>query len=206
MARGKFITLEGGEGAGKSTQAGLLAAALGRAGIVVEQTREPGGTPFAEALRIVLIGDTAQGVDPIAEALAHFAARADHVARKIRPALDAGRWVVCDRFADSTRAYQGAAGAPPDRIAKIAAAALEGFAPDLTLVLDLPVAQGLARARDANRYEAKGAAFHEAVRATFLAIAEAERQRCVRIDADAAPATVAASIAAAVRDRLGANL
>jgi dTMP kinase len=202
MTRGKFITLEGGEGAGKSTQAGLLAAALARVGLAVEQTREPGGTPFAEALRSVLIGNAAQGVDPVAEALAHFSARADHVARKIRPALEAGRWVVSDRFADSTRAYQGAAGAPADRVAQIAAAALQGFAPDLTLVLDLPVAQGLKRARDANRYEAKGAAFHAAVRAMFLAIVEAEPVRCVRIDADAAPQEVATRIAAAVRNRL----
>jgi dTMP kinase len=206
MTRGKFITLEGGEGAGKSTQAGLLAAALARHGIAVEQTREPGGTPFAEALRGVLIGDAARGVDPIAEALAHFAARADHVARRIRPALDAGRWVVCDRFADSTQAYQGAGRAPADRLARIAAAALEGFAPDLTLVLDLPVAQGLARARDANRYEAKGPAFHERVRSAFLAIVEADPSRCVLIDATADMATVAARIAAAVQDRLGVKL
>lgn len=204
MARGKFITLEGGEGAGKSTQAGLLAASLRAAGIAVDQTREPGGTPFAEALRAVLIGDAPR--DPLAEALCFFAARADHVARRIAPALDAGRWVVCDRFADSTRAYQQAGGADPARLAAIADAALRGFAPDLTLVLDLPVAHGLARARDPNRFEAQGQDFHARVRANFLAIAAAEPARCAVIDAAADVATVAARITAAVRDRLGASL
>ncbi len=204
MTRGKFITLEGGEGAGKSTQAGLLAAALARHGIAVEQTREPGGTPFAEALRGVLVGPAAEGVDPVAEALAHFAARADHVARRIEPALAAGTWVVSDRFADSTFAYQCfAGGVSTERFIAIYSAALQGFKPDVTLILDIPVTQGLARARDANRYEAKGPAFHERVRSAFLAIVEADPSRCVLIDATADMATVAARIAAAVRDRLG---
>lgn len=206
MARGKFITLEGGEGAGKSTQAGLLFAALQRTGIDVMQTREPGGTMFAEALRTVLIGDAAQGVDPVAEALAHFAARLDHVERRIRPALESGQWVVCDRFADSTRAYQGAAGAPAQRIEEIARAALGRFAPDLTLVLDVTTELGLARARDRNRYEAKGSVFHSDVRDMFRAIAIEDDHRCVLIDATADVATVAARIAAAVQDRLGMKL
>lgn len=202
MARGRFITLEGGEGAGKSTQAGLLAAALRRGGIAVEQTREPGGTPFAEALRAVLIGEAPR--DPLAEALCFFAARADHVARRIAPALAAGRWVVCDRFADSTLAYQQAGGAAPGRLAAIAAAALAGFPPDLTLVLDLPVEHGLGRARDPNRFEAQGVEFHARVRANFLAIARSEPHRCAVIDAAADVDAVAARIAAAVHDRLGA--
>lgn len=207
MTRGKFITLEGGEGAGKSTQAGLLAATLSRAGIEVEQTREPGGTPFAEALRGVLVGPAAEGVDRVAEALAHFAARADHVARRIEPALDAGRWVISDRFADSTLAYQGIAGGlSVGRFVDIEHAALQGFKPDVTLMLDVPVEMGLLRARDTNRYERLGRAFHENVRQGFLAIAKEFPQRCLVIDATADVTTVAARIAAAVQDRLGIKL
>jgi dTMP kinase len=207
MTRGKFITLEGGEGAGKSTQAGLLAAALGRAGIAVAQTREPGGTAFAEALRGVLIGEAAQGVDPVAEALAHFAARADHVARRIRPALAAGGWVISDRFSDSTFAYQAVAGGlARERFHAIQAAAIGGFAPDLTLVLDVPVALGFTRARDPNRYERLGEAFHARVRDGFLEAAAAAPGRCAVIDASAEVPTVAARIAAVVAERLGVAL
>lgn len=207
MARGKFITLEGGEGAGKSTQAGLLAAALQRTGIEVVQTREPGGTPFAEAIRGVLVGPAAEGVDPVAEALAHFAARADHVARRIEPALAAGHWVVSDRFVDSTMAYQILAGGlAVERYGSIHMAALGAFMPDLTLILDVPASIGLVRARDGNRYEAKGAAFHGQVRTAFQKIANMDPARCVLIDATADVATVAARIAAAVQDRLGMKL
>jgi dTMP kinase len=207
MTSGRFITLEGGEGAGKSTQAGLLAALLARAGIDVEQTREPGGTPFAEALRGVLIGEAAQGVDPVAEALALFAARADHVARRIQPALAAGRWVICDRFSDSTFAYQCVAGGlARERFHAIQAAAIGGFAPDLTLVLDVPVALGMARARDPNRYERLGEVFHARVREGFLEAAAAAPTRCAVIDAGADLATVAARIAAVVTQRLGVAL
>lgn len=207
MTSGRFITLEGGEGAGKSTQAGLLAAALGRAGIDVEQTREPGGTPFAEALRGVLIGEASQGVDPVAEALALFAARADHVARRIRPALEAGRWVICDRFSDSTFAYQAVAGGlQREQFWAIQAAAIGDFAPDLTLVLDVPVAQGMTRARDPNRYERLGEVFHARVREGFLEAAAAAPARCAVIDAGADLATVAARIAAVVTQRLGVAL
>jgi dTMP kinase len=205
--RGRFITLEGGEGAGKSTQAGLLAARLRDAGIDVEQTREPGGTPFAEAIRAVLVGAAAEGVDPVAEALAHFAARADHLARRIEPALAAGRWVVSDRFADSTMAYQGVAGGlGVERCLAIQEAALGGLLPTVTVILDIPASLGLARARDANRYEAKGAAFHAAVRDAFLRIAELDPERCVLVDASGDVAAVAQAIAAAVSARLNLAL
>jgi dTMP kinase len=207
MPRGKFITLEGGEGAGKSTQAGLLAARLRAAGIDVEQTREPGGTPFAEAIRAVLVGEAAEGVDPVAEALAHFAARADHVARRIEPALAAGRWVISDRFSDSTMAYQGmASGIGEERFFAIHDAALAGFMPDLTLILDIPTPLGLARARDANRYEAKGVAFHARVRDAFVRIADRFPDRCVLIDAAGEVGEVQQRILAAVRDRMGVSL
>ena len=207
MRRGKFITLEGGEGAGKSTQAGLLVGALQRAGIVVEQTREPGGTPFAEALRSILVGAAAEGVDPTAEALAHYAARADHLAARIEPALAAGRWVVCDRFADSTLAYQGIAGhLGRSRVAAIRDAAIGGFQPDLTLILDIPTELGLARARDANRYEMQSEDFHNAVRGAFLSIARSEPDRCVVFDASADIPTVAMQIAVVVKDRFGIAL
>lgn len=204
VTRGKFITLEGGEGVGKSTQLARLASHLRAGGHDVLTTREPGGTAFAEALRGVLVGDAAQGVDPLAEALAHFAARADHVSRTIRPALEAGQHVLCDRFFDSTFAYQVVAGGIDRRhFDTLRHAAIGDFRPDLTLVLDLPVALGMARARDANRYEALGAAFHERVRAAFRSLAETEPGRCVLIDAAADTDTVARAIASVVRERLG---
>jgi dTMP kinase len=207
VARGKFITLEGGEGAGKSTQAGLLVAALQRAGIAVEQTREPGGTTFAEALRSVLVGSASEGVHPTAEALAHYSARADHLARRIEPALAQGRWVVCDRFADSTMAYQGIAGQlGRDRVTDIRQAAIGAFQPDLTLILDIPVELGLARARDVNRYELKSEEFHNAIRGAFLSIARAEPDRCIVFDASADISTVARQIALVVEDRFGLAL
>lgn len=204
MPRGRFITLEGGEGAGKSTQATLLAERLRATGTPVLQTREPGGTRFAEAIRAVLIGDAAQGVDPVAEALAHFAARADHVARAIRPALEDGQHVVSDRFFDSTFAYQAVAGGIDGRrFDAIRRAAIGDFQPDLTLVLDVPTTLGIRRARDANRYERLGEAFHARVRAGFRGLAEAEPGRCVLIDASGDIAEVQRQIAAAVQDRLG---
>ena len=207
MPRGQFITLEGGEGAGKSTQVAKLAERLRAAGHQVVATREPGGTKFAEAIRAVLVGQAAEGVDPIAEALAHFAARADHVARTIRPALEAGQLVVSDRFFDSTFAYQAVAGGiDAARFAEIRHAAIGSFAPDLTLVLDVPIPLGMARARDANRYEALGEAFHARVHAAFRSLPDAEPARCVLIDASGGIDAVAAHIAAAVRDRLGLAL
>jgi dTMP kinase len=207
VPRGKFITLEGGEGAGKSTQVARLVGRLRAAGEAVIATREPGGTAFAEALRGVLVGEAAAGVDPIAEALAHFAARADHVARKILPALEAGQHVVSDRFFDSTFAYQAVAGGiDAARFAAIRHAAIGDFAPDLTLVLDVPIALGMARARDANRYEALGEEFHARVRDAFRGLPDAEPARCVLIDAAGGADEVAARIAAVVRGRLGITL
>ncbi|MBB5691029.1 dTMP kinase [Roseomonas alkaliterrae] len=219
-ARGRFITLEGGEGAGKSTQARRLAAALAGAGLPVLRTREPGGTPGAERIRDLLLGHGPW--DPVAEAMLHFAARREHLVRVIRPFLDAGGWVVCDRFADSTLAYQGAQGLPREVWARLAALSLEGLSPDLTLVLDLPVEAGMARvgnrggarpgtsradpAETFDRYEGMGRRFHEAVREAFRAIAAAEPARCAVVDASAPVEEVAAAIGQAVRERLGVRL
>jgi dTMP kinase len=205
--RGRFITLEGGEGAGKSTQARRLAAALAAAGLPVLRTREPGGAPGAEAIRGVLLGSGPW--DGVAECMLHFAARREHLARTIRPALAAGIWVVCDRFADSTLAYQCyGQGVPRSAWDALAAVALEGLRPDLTLVLDIAPAQGLARATargETNRYEALDPAFHARVRDGFLAIAAAEPDRCAVLDASQGPeAAVTEAILAAARARLGA--
>ncbi len=204
MERGRFITLEGGEGAGKSTQAGRLVAALAAEGIPVLRTREPGGAPGAEAIRAVLLE---QGPwDGIAECMLHFAARREHVERTIRPALEAGTWVVSDRFADSTLAYQCFGQGVPRRVFDaLAAVALEGLRPDLTLVLEIDPRAGLTRAAargDANRYEAMDAAFHARVRDGFRAIAAAEPDRCLLLDATGTPEGVAGEILKAVRARL----
>ena len=201
MARGRFITLEGGEGAGKSTQARRLALALAAEGIPVLRTREPGGAPGAEAIRRVLLGEGPW--DGVAECMLHFAARREHVARTIRPALEAGIWVISDRFADSTLAYQGfGQGVPRTVFDQLAAVALEGLVPDLTLVLEIDAAEGLARAAargDANRYEAMDADFHARIRAGFRAIAAAEPGRCVLVDATGGPESVAGAILRAVQ-------
>ena len=205
----RFITLEGGEGAGKTTLSLRLATALAAAGVPVLRTREPGGAPGAEALRdLMLHGGVAW--DPVAEAMLMFAARREHLAKTIRPALDAGIWVVCDRFADSTLAYQ-CHGHGLDRTVwqRLAELALDGFAPDLTLVLDLPPDAGMARAlsRGApDRFERMGAAFHARVHAAFLAIAEAEPERCAVLDAAQSPDAVFAAAASAVAARLGIAL
>ncbi|WP_198373393.1 dTMP kinase [Roseomonas rosulenta] len=206
-ARGRFITLEGGEGAGKSTQARRLAAALARSGLPVLRTREPGGTPGAERIRALLLGHGPW--DPVAEAMMMFAARREHVVRVIRPFLAAGGWVVCDRFADSTLAYQGAQGLPREVWAGLAGIALEGLAPDVTLVLDLPIEAGMARAAarsGADRYERMDRRFHEAVREGFLRIAEAEPARCAVLDAGQGVDAVSAAIRAVVQARLGLAL
>ena len=146
-ARGRFVTIEGGEGAGKSTQLDLLVAALGHAGIAAQRTREPGGSEGAEAIRRLLLEGADERWDAIAETLLFYAARREHVTRLITPALDRGIWVVCDRFADSTIAYQGyGRGLPLAELQALHRFALGDFAPDLTLILDLPVDEGLARA------------------------------------------------------------
>lgn len=206
MKRGKFLTLEGGEGTGKSTQAARLVDRLRGRGLEVVQTREPGGTPGAEALRALLVQGGADRWSPTAELLLMYAARADHLERVIRPALERGAWVVSDRFADSSRAYQGAGGgADPELIERIDRAVVGLDQPDLTLVFDLPVETGLERAMvrggDA-RFEAKGLAFHQRLRDGFLEIAATHPDRCVVIDAAADPDAVADHVWRAVEFRL----
>lgn len=207
MARGLFITLEGGEGAGKSTLARGLVARLEGRGRDVLSTREPGGTPGAEAIRALLVNGPADRWGALAEALLMSAARADHVARAIGPALAAGRDVVCDRFIDSTMAYQGLAGGLGAAAAEaLAGVATGGLGPDVTLILDLDPAVGLARAAARNggedRFEAKGVAFHEALRDAFRTIAHANPQRCVLIDASQPPEAVLGQAWASVAARL----
>ena len=208
MSRGRFITFEGGEGAGKSTQVKRLAERLKRAGLDVVTTREPGGSEGAEAIRDIVLRGAADRWSPTTEALLMYAARRDHVERVIRPALDRGQWVICDRFADSTRAYQGGAGGVPDGlISALEAHVLEDVRPDLTLVFDLPAQIGLerahARAGAEMRFESKGQAFHERLREAFLAIAAADRKRCAVIDAARGIDDVEAAVWEAVDERLG---
>lgn len=211
MRRGAFITLEGGEGAGKSTQRTALAAALRAAGLAVEESREPGGSPGAEEIRELLVHGAAGRWDAETEALLVFAARRDHLRQRILPALAAGRWVVCDRFADSTYAYQGYGRG----LALPALRALYDFTagdlrPDLTLLFDLPVELGLQRAAGrkgaAERFEGLERAFHERVRAGFLEMAAAEPERFVVLDATQPPEAVTQAMLAAMRERLGAPL
>lgn len=207
MARGKLISLEGGEGAGKTTQCARLAAYLRGRGRTVVATREPGGAPAAEAIRALLVEGPAERWEPVSEALLHYTARRAHVTATIEPALARGDWVVCDRFADSTMAYQGhAMGLSRAAVETLHRLALGAFLPDLTLILDLPAADGLLRARGRDlpldRYEARCAAFHDKVRAAFLDIARREPARCVTIDAAADVEAVAAAAARAVADRL----
>lgn len=209
MSAGMFITFEGGEGAGKSTQARILADRLRAAGREVVVTREPGGSSGAEAIRGLLVSGEVDRWSPISEALLMNAARRDHIEKLIAPALARGAVVICDRFADSTRAYQGVAGgAAPEFIAMLESAVAASCRPDLTLVLDLPVEIGLARAAGRGglevRFEAKGAAFHEAIRQAFLDIAAAEPGRCVVVDASAPPEKVAGAVWAAVEGRIAA--
>ncbi|MEP9347434.1 dTMP kinase [Xanthobacter sp. KR7-225] len=209
MRRGRFITFEGGEGTGKSTQARRLATHLRARGHEVVETREPGGSPGAEAVRHVLLSGAAEPLGPSAEAMLFAAARADHVDTLIRPALAAGRIVVCDRFLDSTRVYQGALGAVPaallDALEQVAAGAAR---PDLTFVLDVPSEIGLARAAGrgaaADRFEAQGADYHGKVRAAFLARAAADPARCVVVDASGPADAVEAEIARLADARLSA--
>lgn len=214
MARGRFITFEGGEGAGKSTQVRRLAERLRAAGREVVTTREPGGSPGAEAIRTLVLTGSADRWSPVTETLLMYGARRDHIERTIAPALARGAWVVCDRYADSTRAYQGGAGdVAPELIAALEAHVLDAARPDLTLVFDLPVEVGLARAEahaeasghTETRFESKGAAFHERLRAAFRQIAEAEPGRCVLVDAAATMDAVEAAVWAAVTSRLGAH-
>ena len=203
---GRFITLEGGEGTGKSTQVKRLARALESKGLKVVTTREPGGSPGAEDIRKLLVEGEPGRWNPITETLLAYAARADHVARTIGPALKEGRWVISDRFSDSTYAYQGVGrGVERETIRRIDSAVLDDFAPDLTLILDLDVETGLARAHaragGENRFEKFGVPFHEKLRQAFLDIARRNPDRCRVIDASGSEEQVAAEIFAAVGAR-----
>ncbi|HEX8525381.1 dTMP kinase [Allosphingosinicella sp.] len=206
--RGRFISLEGGEGAGKSTQVRRLAEALRERGLDVVETREPGGSPGAEAIRSLLLEGDEQRWTAEAEALLFAAARADHVARTIRPALERGEWVLSDRFLDSSLAYQGGAGGlGVDRIRALHKFGSGGFVPDRTLLLSLPPKEAAARAgrRDtegADRIGGRGDLYHRGVSAAFEALAEAEPERYRVIDASGSPDDVAAVILAAMEDLL----
>lgn len=202
MKHGRFLSLEGGEGAGKSTQARALAEAVRARGIDVIVTREPGGSEGAEAIRGLLMQGAATRWSARSEALLFAAARADHVEKVIRPALDAGIWVICDRYVDSTRAYQGAGGDVADAdILALHGFGTRGLMPDRTFLLALPVAVGNARAnaRDgaaADRFAARGADFHVAVAAAFERMAQHDPDRFRRIDATKPPADVTAAMLA----------
>lgn len=188
MTSPQFITLEGGEGTGKSTQAKRLAAKLGERGISTVVTREPGGSPGAEQIRDLFVHGEPGRWSALTETLLVFAARVDHVEKTIRPALASGKWVICDRFTDSTYAYQGAArGTDREIIRRVQSAAIGDFKPALTLVLDLPVAIGLERAKgrpgSENRFEKFDTEFHEKLRQAFIDIARRNGDRCVLLDA-----------------------
>jgi dTMP kinase len=202
QGRGRFITVEGGEGAGKSTQIARMIARLRAAGLEPLATREPGGTALAEEIRALILAPREERVEPVTELLLIFAARAQHVRGVILPALQAGRWVVCDRFSDATLAYQGSGRGMDDAtIRSVDAIARAGLAPDLTLLLDVPVERGLARAsaRGAHdRFEQERVDFHERVRGAYLAIARAEPERVRVIDAARPEQAVAADVEAAL--------
>jgi dTMP kinase len=207
--RGRFVTFEGGEGSGKSTQIRTLAERLEAAKLRAIVTREPGGSPGAEIIRHLVLSGMGKLLGPDAETLLFAAARDDHVHSVIEPALSQGIWVLCDRFSDSTRVYQG-------RLGKVAPAVLNAMErvtigdlkPDLTLILDVPVEVGLRRAAARrggsapDRFESEDRSFHQDLRDAYRQIAAAEPQRCVLIDASADAGTVAANIWAALRDRL----
>jgi len=207
--RGRFITFEGGEGSGKSTQAALLAERLRACGLLVRQTREPGGSPGAEIIRHILLSGGAKPLGAEAEAILFAAARNDHLDTFIRPALARGEWVVCDRFFDSTRVYQGVAGQVDPRVIRALERITVGDTrPDLTFILDVPAEIGLQRAaarraaHDPDRYEQENRAFHALLRLAYLALARNEPERCVLIEATAPAAEVADRIWRIVEERL----
>jgi dTMP kinase len=206
---GRFVTFEGGEGSGKSTQAGILANRLARAGRNVFSTREPGGTPAAEEIREALLSGSVWQFGPFAEALMFAVARADHIEHAIGQALHEGKWVVCDRFLDSTRAYLGAtAGVPRGLINALERLTTGGLLPDVTFILDIPPEEGLARAAERrsvtvpDRFENQELMLHERVRRAFLDIAEEEPDRCIVVDASQPEAMVAEDVWEAVLQRL----
>lgn len=208
MSRGRFITFEGGEGTGKSTQARLLGQHLAQSGADVVQTREPGGSPSAEEIRALLVTGAADRWSAMAETLLFYAARVEHWRQVIEPALARGAYVVCDRFADSTMAYQAYAGGLERKTVEgLHRLTMSGAEPDLTLILDIPVDQGLARAAarrdDETRFERKGREFHEKLRQGFLDIAKREPKRCVVIDAAQSIENIHAAVKTALTTRLG---
>ncbi len=211
--RGKFITLEGGEGVGKSTQSKRLAQFLEDRGITVSRTREPGGSDAGDQLRRLLVEGAPGRWTPLTEAFLYAAARADHVAHLIEPALAEGRWVISDRFTDSTLAYQGFGhGLPLDAVAQLNALAAGELKPDLTFILAVPVGDGLARARARtderdeaareDRYERMNEGFHQRVAEGYLTIARSEPERCVVVDTTRPVDQVARVISATVGERL----
>lgn len=215
MARGRFITLEGGEGAGKSTQIALLRTALEAKGIAVLTTREPGGSDGGEEIRALLVNGDTHKWEPLTEALLNYAARHEHLQKVIEPALEAGTWVLCDRFADSTMAYQGYGhGMDKEIIRRLHRLVVGDVRPDLTLIFDMPVEDGLKRADvraqqqggGEDRYERMGTAFHERLREGFLEIARKEPTRCAVIDATGDIGAVAMAVAGEVAERLGVDL
>jgi dTMP kinase len=231
MNRGRLITFEGGEGAGKSTQVQYLRDRLSTSGVDIVTTREPGGTAFAEQVRAFILSPDTAPHAPLAEALLFTAARADHIAAVIGPAIASGRWVLCDRFTDSTRAYQGAAGGvEQEKLRVLEDVVLGTMQPDLTFMLDIPAEVGLGRAKQraqraiaARRaysgwpppesefadaagtdvYESREFAFHERLRAGFLEIAREEPDRCIVVDAQQSELEIAEAIWRAVVDRFG---
>lgn len=212
MARGFFITFEGGEGAGKSTQIGLLAQKLRDKRYPVVVTREPGGSPGAEAIRHVILSGGAEPFGPEMEALLFAAARSDHIEQLIRPALRRGKIVLCDRFVDSWRVYQGAAGSvDPALLEEIERVSLNGVLPDLTLIFDIDPEEGLKRATarrggdEADRFEKETLAIHKRRRQAFLDIARKEPRRCIVIDASADPQAVENAVTAAVFNAIEAR-
>lgn len=209
-SRGRFITFEGGEGAGKSSRVAELAARLRRRGHEVVETREPGGSVGAEAVRHAILSGAAEAFGPLAEAILFAAARADHVDQTIRPALERGAWVICDRFYDSARVYQGATGdVSAADLAALEEIAVDGVRPDLTILLDVPAEVGLARAAarrgggTADRFEKEAVDVHERRRRAFLTLARGEPKRFVVVDASQDPATVADAVWYGVSSRLG---
>ncbi len=206
IKRGRFISLEGVEGVGKSTHLQFVCAELRARGLMVLETREPGGTPEADEIRATLLKVRGGAFDPMAELLLMFAARAVHVERLIRPALDAGTWVVCDRFTDASYAYQGGGrGIPTARIAALERMILKGLKPDLTLLLDVKVSIGMARARKRgalDRFEREQDEFFERVRRVYLNRARREPRRIVKVDAGQDIPSVQRDLAATLDERM----
>lgn len=208
--RGKFITLEGGEGVGKSTNLKFIRDSLSASGIELIETREPGGTRLGEALRGVLLGDEAEGICPEAELLTMFAARAEHLEKIIKPALDTGKWVLCDRFTDASFAYQGGGrGLVFERIEQLESWVQGDLRPDLTILLDAPVEVGMARAAargEADRFEREPKAFFEAVRNAYTARAEQNPDRYAVVDASVQLVDVQGQIAGVLEQLLDNRL